>query len=634
MATKQDRLKTGPAPMADADLAATAKVRAQLERILESPLFQAADRRSKLLRYLVEKALADEAGSLKESVIATEVFGRGADYDPQIDSIVRVEIGRLRSRLTEYYGTAGPNEAVRIEIPKGGYKPIFQAKDVPREPVLPPAPAPVPPSRLRGRIAIAAVVILAIGAGVWAWWAASAASEISSIAVLPFLNLSGDPANEYLGDGISEEVTEALSESDGMRVVSRTSAFQFKGKSADIREIGQRLGASAVLEGSVAPRGGGFHVVAQLIRVRDGLHLWSQSYDGNAVELPALEARIADTVREKLGAPSSPKRSAQSAEVPTANSAEAHDLYLRAAFEFNRRTVASTRTAIQLAQEAAARDPSYSQPYVLMAGCESMLTTLLAEKPHAAAERARQYIAKALDIDPKNSVALGQKAMLDYVDGWDWPQAEREFQRTLATGSHGAVENLYGWCLMTRGRFSEARKHLQMAADLDPLSLGPQLNQVEELAYEGNLKGSQAKVDQILKTAPSNPVALAQKATLAVFSGDCAGATASSSKLLQLYPQLAFGEVSALGSDGVCGRRDQAELRLAGILAHNASGKIGNYTIADIFAYRGDADKAIAYLQESADRREPPVLYLKIDHLLDKIRNDPRFTALERRIGL
>ena len=417
-------VKRGPAPSTAASR--DALVREQLERIAASPSFHGATRRVRLLRFLVEQVLAGRGDSLKEIVIATDVFERTPEYNPQVDSLVRVEMSRLRSRLIEYYGQSAPGEPVRIEIPKGSYRPEFVfragAEEGSPAPALEVREAAGDTRAHRGRWIAALAASLLAAAGSF-WLLRSGAPSLSrSIAILPFLNLSGDPASEYLGDGISEEVTEALAQSPELRVVARTSAFQYKGKSVDVREIGRKLGARAVLEGSVGRRGDQLHVVAQLIRASDGYHLWSDAYDAGAGELPVVEARIGQAVREKL----SPSTSAKAAPV-MATDPEAHDLYLRAAYAFNLRTVESTHRAIELAQQAAAKDPRYAQPYVLMASSESQLNTLFAETAHDASENQRRYIDKALNLDPGNNTAHALLAMLTYTDQWDWPTAEREF---------------------------------------------------------------------------------------------------------------------------------------------------------------------------------------------------------------
>jgi serine/threonine-protein kinase len=633
--------RTAPTP----DRSREALVRAQLTRVLASPGFQGANRRTRLLRYLVGEVLDGRGDSIKELVIATEVFERSPDYDPQVDSLVRVEMGRLRSRLAEYYGQAGAGDPVLIEIPKGGYRPVFvfrvaTAESVPRaaaepaaEPCLKPVATMAREPRHNWRFIVAGTVAAAVlvGAG---WLLRTGTTPVAkSIAVLPFLNLSGDPANEYLGDGISEEVTESLAQSADLRVVSRTSAFQYKGKSADIREVGKKLGAGAMLEGSVGRRGEQLHVVAQLIRASDGYHLWSDAYDTGVAELPAVEARIGQAVRQTLD-PSAVAAANPANNATPARDPEAHHLYLRAAYEFSRRTAESTRRAIELAQQAVQKDAVYAQPYVLMAAAESQLTTLFAETPHAAAQRASQDVANALALDPANSGAHAQLAILAYADQWNWPLAEREFQAALATGSHGSAENLYGWCLMTRGRFAEARRHLEIAAELDPLSLGPQLNQVEEMGAERKLPEARRKVEQILQTAPNNFVALALATNVATGQRDCAAIGKWSEKLLATFPQVPYAHIDTLAEDGVCGHPERVGPKLDEILSGHPPGYLSPYSLAEVFAIRREADRSISYLRKSADLREPTILMMKIDHTLDSLRQDPRFMALEHRIGL
>jgi TolB-like protein/Tfp pilus assembly protein PilF len=629
-------------PLPDSRAAA---VREQLDRLLSDSAFSGANRRSRLLRYLVEQSLDDRPETLKESVIATEVFDRTPDYDPQIDSVVRVEVGRLRARLAEYYDKAGSGEPVRIEIPRGGYRPLFVFRESAAEPGVPvtdvePDPQPSHPNPAQGArsrnwktAAAATIAVLAIltAFAVWRLRISSRPTPATpaSIAVLPFLNLGADASDEYLGDGISEELTETLAEFSELRVVARTSAFQYKRKNADVRDIGINLKAGALIEGSVARRGGQFHVIAQLIRSSDGYHLWSHTYDAALAELPTVEADIARATREKLTPAAAVVR-----DVSTTVSPEAHDLYMRAAYEMNLRTEASTRQAIALANQATEKDSSFAQPYVLMAAGESQLNTLLAQAPHAGAERAWAEIEKALALDPGNSGAHAQKALLAYTDQWDWPQAEREFRLALAAGSHGSAENLYGWSLMTRGRFAESQRHLQIAAELDPLSLGPQLNQVTELLDERNYPEAKRKVGQILQTAPANAVALYLASSVAFWQRDCPAATEWNHKLIGAYPNSFIARSSTATANAVCDPSADAKAAVADLLRPPASAFVSPYSVAAAYALGNDVDHAMLYLQKSAELREPVIVSLKVDRAFESIRQDPRFIALERRIGL
>jgi adenylate cyclase len=608
-----------------------AEIRAQLDRILSDFALSGANRRSRLLRYLVEQTLEDRSESLKESVIATEVFDRAPGYDPQIDSVVRVEVGRLRARLAEYYEKTGVDAPVRIEIPRGAYRPVFIFRDSAPEAVAIPEPAPDEPPPLRSWKWIGGAMAIALLAAVLVWRLRTAGPPTPmAIAVLPFLNLSGDASDEYLADGITEELTETLAEFNDLRVVARTSAFQYKGKSIDVSEIGRNLRAGAVLEGSVARRGDRLRVIAQLVRTSDGYHLWSHSYDATLGELPPVESVIAQAAREKL-APSAPKPAAN--EIAAARNPEAHDLYMRAVYEFNQRTEASTRQAMDLARQATEKDPTFAQPWVVMAAGESQLTQMQVGSPREGAERAWQYIARALALDPANSGAHAQKALLAYADQWDWPQAEREFKLALAAGSHGSAENLYGWCLITRGRFEEARRRLQLAAELDPLSLGPQLNQIEELMAERNYPEAKRRVDQILRTAPTNWVALSLANSIGFWQRDCSGTRAASDKLLALYPKAPGARLTGLAADSVCGHPDEARAAALELYRH-PSGYLSPYSIAGGLALSGNADPVMPYLQQSAELREPRLMMLKYDRVFEPIRQDPRFVALERKLGL
>ena len=214
------------------------EIQTQLEKILASEVFAGSDRMSRFLRFTVDRVLQGQASHIKEYLLGLEVFDRSASYDPRIDPIVRVEARRLRSKLKQYYETEGRDDPMVIDFPKGSYVPVF----APRKRQLRPP------------------------------------REDQTIAVLPFVNLSSDPENDYFSDGLTEELIHALTKIEGLRVVAWGSAFQFKGKVRDFQEIGQQLKVSTVLEGSVRREGDTLRIAAQLIRASDGQYLWSQIY--------------------------------------------------------------------------------------------------------------------------------------------------------------------------------------------------------------------------------------------------------------------------------------------------------------------------------------------------------------------
>ena len=276
-------------------------IREQLVRILNSGPFHQSQRRQRFLEYLVNETLAGRGERLKAYNVALEVFERPETFDPTIDPLVRIEAARLREKLREYYGTDGQSDPIHIDLPKGTYTPQIEF----RQPATPgtrldrpdattpdrrldPSQGPVasqPRSRKTplGFLAasiIAVLLVLLAGFSAWRWWAPSAPlSEKASIAVLPFENIGNDPKWDRFADGITEDIVTDLSHSKDLFVVARNSTEVYRGKPADMRNVGRDLGVRYVLEGSIQPLGDQIRVTAQLIDTRTGGHVWSDRYD-------------------------------------------------------------------------------------------------------------------------------------------------------------------------------------------------------------------------------------------------------------------------------------------------------------------------------------------------------------------
>jgi TolB-like protein/Tfp pilus assembly protein PilF len=603
-----------------------AEIRQHLEHILSAAAFSGASRRSRLLRYLVEQSLEDQGDALKESIIATQVFDRSPDYDPQVDSVVRVEVGRLRGRLAEYYAQDGAGDPIRIEIPRGGYRPVFTFQSLPKE-----EPAPPTPRRRRLYAMAGAMALVALLTG-WLFLrlGPAKAAPPSSIAVLPFVNLGGDPSDEYLGDGLSDVVTQSLAEFNDLSVVARTSAFQYKKKAADVREIGRNLHVGAVLEGSVARRQDSVRIIAQLIRASDGFHLWSHSYDTNLAGIPDVEADISQAARDNLAPP---RTSAGRGTRPLTHNPEAHDLYIRAVYQLNLHDVAATYRAMDLARQAADRDPTFAEPYVAMAAGESQLSTLLAQHPLVSAQHAWDDVARALARDPNSSGAHAQKALLAYLDHWDWKESETEFRLALASGSHSSAESLYGWCLMTRGMFGEAQRRLQAAQELDPLSVGPKLNQVQLEIAQRRYPEAKKQLDEIFRDSPDSPPGIALALTLAYWQQDCAASQAFGRKVLADHPYSIGATIGSWGMGDLCpGHPANRKAAVDQLIKQNKL--YSPFLVACAYATADAPDETLKFLEQSAAAREPTVMLLKVDREFDMLRQYPRFIALEHRLGL
>ena len=285
--------------------------------MLASSGFARNERMARFLRFVVEQYLAGKDSELKESVIAMEVFGRRPDHDLTRDSIVRTEAGRLRARLSEYYAGEGKDDPLVIELPKGGYVPVF--RQLRRRTVatnrrrVPGALA----DRSRWRDS-------SIALGVVVWWRVQRSTRPIGIAVLPFENLNHDAADDYLADGLTDELIRNLSAFDGLAPRSRTSSFALKGKPRNIRQAGRELAADYIVEGSVLRSGERLRINAQLVRAYDDSPVWSGKFERPASDALAIQDEISRTIvnnlRVKLG------RGRRHYEA----SAEAYDLYLRA----------------------------------------------------------------------------------------------------------------------------------------------------------------------------------------------------------------------------------------------------------------------------------------------------------------
>jgi TolB-like protein len=303
-----------PAPVDTDATPAPDAIRRQLDRVLASAQFANAPSMRKMLRFVVEHALEGRADRLKEYTLGVEVFGRGGDFDPRQDTIVRVQARRLRERLVEYYDAEGRADPLRIGLPTGHYVPTFER--------VPAAPAQAPGASATGPAEVARV---SSSRGRTAWWALAlvlsacvalvavswtrdakqvpgppAGAMPVRIAVLPFADLSQAKDQDYLADGLTEEILNQLAQVPALRVIGRTSSFSFKGKDEDLRDIGRKLGVSHLVEGSVRRDGDQLRITTQLIRADDGSHLWSRTYARPMRDVFAVQDTIARDVAQAL----------------------------------------------------------------------------------------------------------------------------------------------------------------------------------------------------------------------------------------------------------------------------------------------------------------------------------------------
>ena len=567
-----------------------------------------------------------------------EVFGRSAEYDPKIDSAVRVEMGRLRSRLVEYYAQDGSNDPVRIEIPKGGYEAVFVLRhgNAAREQAGGATAAALPPRRRSS----AATYLLALGialagvTGFLLWKRASTASNSppASVAILPFLNLSGDSARQYMADSVTDELTEALAEVNALRVVARTSAFQFKGQGRDVREIGRRLNVANLVEGSLQLDGGNIALVVQLIRCGDGYHIWSHTYEGPVEELREMEGQIAAATS---GALSGRTEKAPPVELQITSNFRAHDLYLRAAYLFHQGNITDLRQAVELCKQALALDPAFARAHLLMSKTVQNLAAAGAIPAREGWDRSLASMQKVAALAPDSSEVHTYFAHRAYVYEWNWSKAEQEFQRALrAPGSHGNAHNLYGWGLMTRKRFGEARDQFRAGLEIDPLVIGgSRQNLVVDWILERNGAQARQEAGEMLQLNPHSLAAFSFLGWEDLIERDCGRARADIASAGPMGGGWGLRNQALL--DAVCGQPDQARLKLAKLSSTpELASQVSGYSLAEAYGLLGDNEHALPLLAQAADQRDSTIMYLELDPLFDSIRRDARFQALASRIGL
>ncbi|MEO5754502.1 MAG: winged helix-turn-helix domain-containing protein, partial [Chthoniobacterales bacterium] len=292
-----------------------------------------------------------------------------------------------------------------------------------------------------------------------------------SIAVLPFANLSGDPANAYFADGVKDEILTRLSKIGSLKVISGTSTQKFKSAPNNVREIAAQLGVANLLEGSVQRSGDTVRVTVQLIRTESDTHLWAETYDRKIADMFQVETEVAQSIASALAASLTATEERALAQNPTAN-VEAHHSYLRGRYFWNKRTVDGYRLALTHFKRAIDQDPAYAQAYIGLADAYLFLGGDDAAGQRDAVAKGRAALQRALELDESQAEAHASLGLLALNFDWDWAKAEREFKRALEVNpNYATAHQWYGEFLVSIGRADEGIAEIQKAADLDPLSV-------------------------------------------------------------------------------------------------------------------------------------------------------------------
>ncbi len=615
-------------------------VREHLNKILEGKLFARSARQAKFLRYLVENAVAGQTDRLKESVLAVEVFGRRPTFDPHVDPIVRVEAGRLRAKLAQYYEEEGRDDRVIIEVPLRTYVPAF------RERAPEPKRAALYAWFVRGRrwrVAALAGVAALVGLAVLGWrsgWfstpprvkvAAGAGHVPRTLVVLPFEDLSPSRDQEYLADGLTEELIEALARREDLRVVSRTSAFHYKHKRDDIRKIAEQLGVEMVLEGSVRRADQKVRVIAQLVNASDGYRLWSATYGREMKDAAVLPEEIARAIAGALRIGGAEGRPPQAYAV----NPEARVPYLKGLHFTRQWAEEGLRAAIRYFEQALRADPKYAPAYAELAGCYALLAIHGASPPAEVMPKAKAAASRALALDPALAHAHVTLGLVKAVYDWDWAGARESFQRALELDPNdsGVLEAYVMAYLLPLGRLEEALRVARRAHGSDPVS--PRIHSVLGLVYYYQRQYDQAldQYREALELAPHFSAAYLAMGSVYEQRGLTAEALAALERGRTTWSG-GMGESLLAHAYAVRGRREEAQALLAQLTQLAKERYVSGAYLALIHLGLGEKAAALDWLEKAAAQRSGSLVYLKVNPRYESLRSEPRFSALLKKIGL
>ena len=577
------------------------------------------------VRALVDAATADPVPALR----------RARDgVPPQVEEALRIALARVPA---ERYATAHEfaQALAPLDRPSAERARLTSADRW---------DAAQPPQRRRARVLLAAglALLLLATAGVAGWLAtrnrraeavetAPGARGPRAVAVLPFVNRSGDARDEYFSDGMTEELIATLGRTGAVRVASRTSAFAFKGTSRDVREIGRALGVDAVLEGSTRRAGDTLHVAAQLVSVADGLQIWSATYVRDLRDVFAVQDEIARAIAARVQTTDSAPSGTRGPRAGTGDLV-AYDLYLRGRYASARRTADGLEQGISLFHQAIARDSTNARAWAGLADAHFFLATYFGVPPREAYPKATEAALRALAIDESLAEAHTSLAGVRLNYEWNWEAAERGLRRAIALDpEYATAHHWYGLLLVRQGRDEAAVAEMRRAMELEPLSLPINVAAAGVFLYAGRLNDALTQARRALDIEPASSAAHAVYGLTLVAQGQRAEAKPHLEHALDISggsPTLlgALGYLAALDGDRAGARAMLGRLRQQRYPSP--------FYVAAIHAGLGERDATFEWLQRGYEARDGWMIELRTHPFFRSLHGDPRFERLLRLVGL
>ena len=490
---------------------------------------------------------------------------------------------------------------------------------------------------------VAAVAVCFVGIGIagWGWrrWrnhpATFASPPVRSLAVLPLQNLSGDPSQDYLADGMTEELIGRLANIHGLRVISRTSAMHFKNTQLSVPEIAKILGVEAIVEGSVIREGSQVRVHAQLIRAATDEHIWAGESQREYRSLLELQEEITRSIAERIATRLTPEERVTLASTHAVDP-EAHEDYLKGRYYFNQRRADALNKSVEYFQSAITKNASYAQAYSGLADAYAMLGFRGGLPSKDALARAKAAAQKAIELDNNLADPHASLAFIAETHEWDWAAAQQEYKRAVQLNPGDArVHNWFAGYLMYVGRLDDGISEAKIARDLDPLSLPINNALAGRLLAAGRYDEALQQVQKTLELDPNFAPAHQTLGWAYLRTGKREASIQEFKKALQLSgtddPDLMLDLGFAYATTG---NRREAEIILAKLKRLQERGLVPSGSIAILYGALGDSNQAFAWLQKAYEERDPQLTYVKVGRRFEPLRHDPRFQALVRRIGL
>ena len=575
-----------------------AKAAAELNRIFASKAFRQADRLKRFLTFVVDETIAGRGERLKEFVVGVEVFGKDDSFDPRNDPIVRVQARRLRAQLARYYHEEGQDDELVIELPKGGYAPIFR-------------PMKAAPQRR----SIASTLV-----------------SRNVVVVIPFADHSAAGDQEYFCEGLTEEIIHTLAGIKGVRLVA---SAEHGSTETAAKESAERAHAALLVTGSVRTSAGEARITANLVDASSGCYLWSGTVDRKLDHIFAVQEEVARTITDVLKNELSAGAHTRAGRRPTENLA-AYNLYVQGRYHLNQRTEEGLRKAVEFFEKALVEDAQYSEAYSGLADAYSLLGHYGVLAPAEVWTKAASNAAWAVLQNDESPEAHTSLAHVKSTQDWDWLGAEQEFQRALALDPrYSTAHHWYAVsCLAPLGRLEEASQEMALAQALDPISSIIARDLARMYYYRQDYEASLEQCDHAIELNPHFPPAYWILGLVQEQRGEFDESAAAFNRALQLSPQSPLMKAGLGRTFAYSGKKSEA-LKILQELQHLAEERyVSPFELASLHFALGQTDEGFRMLTTAFQDRCFELICLRVDPRWESLRGNPRFNRLVEQLGL